>query len=266
MEYKDGTSCKEIMDLIEKDYPPCAALSFDNVGLLVGRKSKKVRRIYLALDATEEVIEHAAAWDADMLITHHPLIFTPLKSVTQEDFIGRRIMELVRHDISYYAMHTNYDVLGMAGLAARKLNLQKACPLDVTMELCGREEGIGRIGVLPRKMALRECCEYVKNRLGLETVNVFGDMDMPVECLAVSPGSGKGAICPALERGAKVLVCGDIGHHEGIDAWAQGLAIIDAGHYGTEYMFLGDMEQYLRERLGDVDVAAEPVRFPCRVV
>lgn len=258
--------CREIIDLIEKDYPPYAALSFDNVGLLVGRESKKVKRVYLALDATGEVIEHAAAWGADMLITHHPLIFSPLKRVTMDDFVGKRVMALIRYDISYYAMHTNYDVLGMAGLAARKLDLRKAAPLDVTMEHQGKEEGVGRIGLLPQKMSLRECCEYVKSRLGLETVNVFGDLDMPVECLAISPGSGKSAIHPALEKCAQVLVCGDIGHHEGIDAWAREMAIIDAGHYGTEYMFLEDMEKYLCERLGGVDIASEPVRFPCRVV
>lgn len=144
--------CKEIMNIIEQAYPKEAALDFDNVGLQSGRSAKEVRRIYLALDATEEVIRSAFAFGADMLITHHPLIFRPLKSITDEDFVSRRILELIQKDISYYAMHTNYDVLGMAGLAERILGLGDAQVLDVTEERNGREEGIGRIGSLEKGM------------------------------------------------------------------------------------------------------------------
>ena len=106
--------CKEIMRVIEATYPTTAALDFDNVGLLAGRAGKEVNRVYLALDATDAVIDRALEAGADMLITHHPLIFSPLKKINDEDFISRRILKLIRNDISYYAMHTNYDVLGMA--------------------------------------------------------------------------------------------------------------------------------------------------------
>lgn len=246
--------CKEIMEIIETVYPKEAALSFDNVGLQAGRSNKEVKRIYLALDATKEVIQAAKDSQADMLITHHPLIFSPLKSVTDGDFISRRILELIQSDISYYAMHTNYDVLGMAGLAERILGLGDARVLDVTGEIDGREEGIGRIGMLEGSMTLKECCRYVKERLALDTVKVFGDLDREVQCLAVSPGSGKSAVAPAVKKGADVLVTGDIGHHDGLDAWEQGLAVIDAGHYGTEYIFIEDMKQFLETRLDGVEV------------
>lgn len=246
--------CKEIMEIIEAVYPKEAALSFDNVGLQAGRSNKEVKRIYLALDATKEVIQAAKDSQADMLITHHPLIFSPLKSVTDGDFISRRILELIQSDISYYAMHTNYDVLGMAGLAERILGLGDARVLDVTGEIDGREEGIGRIGMLEGSMTLKECCRYVKERLALDTVKVFGDLDRDVQCLAVSPGSGKSAVAPAVKKGADVLVTGDIGHHDGLDAWEQGLAVIDAGHYGTEYIFIEDMKQFLETRLDGVEV------------
>lgn len=246
--------CKEIMEIIEAVYPKEAALSFDNVGLQAGRSHKEVKRIYLALDATNEVIQAAKDSQADMLITHHPLIFSPLKSVTDGDFISRRILELIQSDISYYAMHTNYDVLGMAGLAERILGLGDARVLDVTGEIDGREEGIGRIGMLEESMTLKECCRYVKKCLALDTVKVFGDLDREVQCLAVSPGSGKSAVAPAVKKGADVLVTGDIGHHDGLDAWEQGLAVIDAGHYGTEYIFIEDMKQFLETRLDGVEV------------
>lgn len=254
--------CKEIMNIIEQAYPKEAALEFDNVGLQAGRSGKEVRKIYLALDATEEVVQSAIAFEADMLITHHPLIFHPLKSVTDEDFVSRRILELIQKDISYYAMHTNYDVLGMAGLAERILGLKDAQVLDVTEERNGREEGIGRIGSLEKEMTLRECCGYVRRCLKLDSVKVFGNLEKGVQRLAVSPGSGKSAIVPALQKGADVLVTGDIGHHDGLDAWEQGLAVIDAGHYGTEYIFMEDMKAFLEKRLEEVEIRTAPAANP----
>ncbi len=254
--------CKEIMNIIEETYPKEAALGFDNVGLQAGRSDKEVARIYLALDATEEVIRAAKAFGVDMLITHHPLIFSPLKAVTDEHFVSRRILELIQSDISYYAMHTNYDVLGMAELSERILGLSDTQVLDVTGEIGGREEGIGRIGSLEKSMTLRECCGYVKERLGLDFVKVSGDLDREVRRLAVSPGSGKSAVAPAIAKGADVLVTGDIGHHDGLDAWEQGLAVIDAGHYGTESMFIEDMKQFLEKRLDGAEIRTAPAAHP----
>ena len=258
--------CREIIGIIEETYPKTAALSFDNVGLQAGRSEKEVERIYLALDATEAVIRGAIAFHADMLITHHPLIFSPLKAVTDEDFVSRRILELIQNDISYYAMHTNYDVLGMADLAGRILGLRDARVLDVTAEIGGREEGIGRVGGLEKSMPLRECCSYIKDRLSLEHVKVFGDPDREVRRLAVSPGSGKSAVAPAIAKEADVLVTGDIGHHDGLDAWEQGLAVIDAGHYGTEYIFMEDMKHFLENRIAGVEIMTAPVVHPFSVV
>ena len=122
--------CKEIMQVIEASYPRNAALDFDNVGLLAGRAEKEVNRVYLALDATDAVIDRAVEAGADMLITHHPLIFSPIKKVTDEDFIGQRVVKLIRNDLSYYAMHTNYDVLGMAQLSEKILEIKDAEVLD----------------------------------------------------------------------------------------------------------------------------------------
>ena len=124
----------------------------------------------------------------------------------------------------------------------------------MTGEIGGREEGIGRIGSLEKSMTLRECCGYVKERLGLDFVKVSGDLDREVRRLAVSPGSGKSAVAPAIAKGADVLVTGDIGHHDRLDAWEQGLAVIDAGHYGTEYIFIEDMKQFLEKRLDGAEI------------
>ena len=258
--------CKEIIQVIEAAYPREAALDFDNVGLLAGRTEKEVKRVYIALDATDAVIDRAVEAGADMLITHHPLIFSPLKKVTDEDFVSRRVVKLIQNDISYYAMHTNYDVLGMAELAEKILGIRNTEVLDITMEKDGKPEGIGRIGELEKPMTLEECCVYVKHKLNLGSLKVFGDMQAEVSRLAISPGSGKTAIAAAIAKGADVLVTGDIGHHDGLDAVEQGLSVIDAGHYGTEYIFIDDMRRFLEDKLPVHDVITTPVTHPSQVI
>ncbi len=258
--------CKEIIQVIEAAYPREAALDFDNVGLLAGRSEKEVNRVYIALDATDAVIDCAVRAGADMLITHHPLIFSPLKKVTDENFISRRIVKLIQNDISYYAMHTNYDVLGMAELSEKILGIRDTEVLDITRENGGIPEGIGRIGSLEQPVTLEECCVYIKHKLNLGSLKVFGDMDAKVSRLAISPGSGKSAIGAAIAKGADVLVTGDIGHHEGLDAVEQGLSVIDAGHYGTEYIFIDDMKRFLEDKLPVLQVTAAPVIHPFQVI
>ena len=258
--------CREIVQVIEAAYPREAALDFDNVGLLAGRAEKEVKKVYIALDATDQVIDEALKEGADMLITHHPLIFSPLKRVTDEDLAGRRVMRLIGADISCYAMHTNYDVLGMAELSEKVLGIKDTEVLDATMMREGKEEGIGRIGNLEEPMTLRECCVYVKHKLNLGSIKVFGDMDQNISRMAVSPGSGKSAVAPAIAKGADVLVTGDIGHHDGLDAVGEGLAVIDAGHYGTEYIFMEDMKRFFEHKLPGIEAVTAPVDHHFQVI
>ncbi len=251
--------CREVTDIIEQRFPKEYALDWDNVGLLAGRDDKEVRCIYIALDASDEVIHTAAQQGADMLVTHHPLIFSGMKRITNQDFIGRRILGLIRRDISYYAMHTNYDVLGMAALSGSMIGLKQPEALEVT---CEAQEGIGRIGQLEKAVSLKQCCEDVKRAFHLESVRVFGNPDRTVERIAICPGSGKSVIGEALKKQADVLITGDIGHHEGIDAAAQGMVVIDAGHYGLEHIFVEDMKDYLGKKLEGVQIITAPVCHP----
>lgn len=256
--------CRDIMSVIETTYPRHAALEWDHVGLLAGRTEKEVKTIYVALDATEEVIDAAIRQGVDMLITHHPMLFSPLKKITDECLIGRRVVSLLQHDISYYAMHTNYDVLRMAELSGEILGLQDAEIVEITD--AANREGIGRIGFLPEEMTLKECCELVKQKFELDAVTVFGDMDKLVKRVAISPGSGKHMTEFAVEKGADVFVSADLGYHEIMDSVAEGTAIIDAGHYGLESIFVNDMATFLKERIQGVEVLAAPNMNPIRIV
>lgn len=254
--------CSEICCAIEREYSPEYACEWDNVGLLAGRRDKEVKRILLALDATDETVQTAVEQEADMLITHHPMLFSAIKRVTDEDMNGRRLLSLIRHDISYYAMHTNYDARGMADLAARMMDLQECTVLEEIKD----GEGIGRVGVLPERMTLRACAEKVKEAYGIPNVKIFGDLDKEVYSAAICPGAGKSTMKEALHFGCDVYITGDIDHHTGIDAVDQGLCIIDAGHYGIEHIFMEDVKAYLEKTLSGVRIFCMPVRHPFAVI
>ena len=258
--------CKKVIEILEKQSPKSYACDWDNVGLLVGREDKEIQKIYIALDATDEAIEEAIANGADMLLTHHPMIFKEVKRVTQEDFIGRRIIRLIQNDMVYYAMHTNFDVMGMADLAADYLELSDTEILEVTGVSEAKKVGIGRSGSLKKEMTVRECCEEVKQAFSLENVKVFGDLERKVKTAAISPGSGKSVISNALQAGVDVLITGDIDHHEGIDAVAQNMTVIDAGHYGVEHIFIPYMEQYLKREAKELEIAVQPLTFPFQII
>lgn len=259
--------CEEIIKILQQQSPEALACDWDNVGLLVGSGEKEVQRIYIALDATDETIAEAVQCHADLLLTHHPMIFKGIKKINQQDFIGRRVIELIRNDISYYAMHTNFDIAGMADLAAERLGLQETAVLQKTKETAdGEWAGIGKTGKLPAAVSLEKCVELTKEAFEVDTVKVFGwqqsGKERTVSRAAVCPGSGKSVIDDALRAGAQVLITGDIDHHEGIDAAARGMAVIDAGHYGVEKIFIPYMEQYLKQQLPELCIFAQKTKQP----
>ena len=258
--------CTDVMELLEDLSPVSYAEGWDNVGLLLGRKDKTVHKVMLALDATDDVVQQAVLQGVDMLITHHPLLFSAVKRITEDDFIGRRLINLIKDDICYYAMHTNFDVMGMADAAADLLQLHSCEVLEVTYEDELSKEGIGRIGRLPHEMSLKECAQYCKTVFDLNSVRIYGDEDAPVETIAIVPGAGDDYIKNALAMGADVFITGDIGHHDGLDAMEQGLAVIDASHYGIEKLFVPYMAEVFANRMPELIVIKATQKEPFTVV
>ena len=178
---------RDIINILEAQSPPEYAESWDNVGLLCGRSDREVKRIAVALDATIDVIESAIENNADMLVTHHPLIFGKINRVNDRTVLGRKLLKLIESGIACYAMHTNFDTKGgMAKLAGEMLSVKNAEVLEETRD----GEGLGVIGLLERTMTLREVAELTQERFGLSEVLCFGDPDTEIEKVAVCPGSG----------------------------------------------------------------------------
>ncbi len=257
---------KEAIARIEAEYPKSAAESWDNSGLLVGDEEAEVSSVMVALDAADEVIEQAAAKKVQLLVTHHPLIFGAVKQINNQSLTGRRILKLVRSGVACYAMHTNFDVKGMAALNEQQLGLLDTQVLYVTGEENGIPEGIGRVGRLPEAMEYYELARLVKKTFGIDAVRCYGAAGEKIERVAVSGGSGKSVVEDARKAGAQVLITGDIDYHTGIDAAAEGLRIIDAGHFGTEQVFVPFMKERLSVLLAGCRIFAADQRPPFTVV
>lgn len=261
--------CKDIIAHLEKLSPKNYACEWDNVGLLVGRKEKDIHKVMVALDASSEVIETAVQERIDMLITHHPMLFSSLKQVNEENFVAEKVLTLAENGICYYAMHTNFDAVGgMAELAAGEqfLNLTETKPI----ELCEESGvGMGRYGRLPKPMTAQQVCEYVKEKFQLPFVMLYqakGLQDKVYERIAVMPGSGKSDKKLVVDNGYDLYLTGDFGHHDGLDAMDMGLTVIDATHYGLEHIFTTYIGGFLKNTCKELEVVELDQGSPLQII
>lgn len=254
--------CEEIIALLEKEFPLKYAVPGDKTGFQVGNRKKEIKHLFIAVDADDEVIDEAAAAGADMLLTHHPMIYSPLASVTTDSFNGRRVIKMIQNNLCYMSTHTNYDSCRMADLAAERLKLAECRVLEEVAD----GFGIGKVGILPSEMTLRECAAYVKECFSLPSVRFFGDGERRIQKIAVCPGSGRSVIGACHRMGAEILITGDIDHHTGIDQRDDGLPIIDAGHYGIEHIYIEDMKAFFEEKCPELKITAAKIRQPFETI
>ncbi|MED4754213.1 Nif3-like dinuclear metal center hexameric protein [Brevibacillus choshinensis] len=342
-----------VIQYVERLAPKSLAMEGDKIGLHVGTLQKQVKKVMIALDVLESVVDEAIAEGVDLIVAHHAVIYRPLKNIRTDLAAGRVFEKLIKHDIAVYTAHTNLDVAvgGMNDWLAEAIGLTKVDVLDVLqreawkklvvfvpvthrdavfqgvsdagagwignyshcsfqtegtgtflpregtnpyigtagnlekveevrlemvvpasrqsavvkamlsahpyeevaydiipLEQSGQGYGIGRIGLLPEPMTLRELAELVKERFSLKGLRVVGDLDAQVKKVAVVGGDGSSFASKAIFKGADVYVTGDIGYHTAHDAQADGLSIIDAGH-NIEKIMKQKLAAYLIEQL-----------------
>ena len=228
----------DIINLLEEMAPPELAESWDNVGLMLGRRNKPVRKLLLALDMTQETVTQALAKKADMLITHHPAIF----HMTDADWQQELLLQLAENGVAVYSAHTNLDCVanGVNSVLAKRLRLLEPDVLDTV-------SGLGRIGELEKPAKLQDFALFIKKALQADYLTI-GDAGRKVRRVAVCGGAGADLIGLALAQGADTLVTGDVKYHEAQQAVFSGLNIIDAGHQPTELPVLDDLADRLSLR------------------
>lgn len=346
--------CRDIISIIDNMAPPYLASKWDNVGLLVGDEDALISSVLVTLDVNNNVIDEAIEQGINLIITHHPFIFSPIKSVNVKNFKERMIHKIISNNINIFSAHTNLDAAqyGINDFLAQKLGLSNVSvlektyenkmykiavfvprgyedivceamtnaggghignysrctfntkgtgtfmPLDGSKPFIGKigavehvnevkietiadsnrvwgiveamlkvhpyEEaaydvyplvnnaivfGFGRTGYLASSMSLKELCSKVKSILNIEYVNAVGMLDREIKKVAVCSGSGADFIYRAYTSGCDVYITGDIKYHDACDARDMGIALIDAGHFASENIFMGQLYDYLKEQM-----------------
>jgi len=272
MKSKEATECcvGDVIQIMEHLAPLHLAEDWDNCGLQVGAAHWPVRKVWIALDPLPEVVCTAAEQEVDLLITHHPLIFKPLRVVDTQTPVGSSIERALAARMAIYSAHTNLDSAreGLNTILGRTLGLKKLTPLvpfsgdggasDKTSRL-----GMGRLGVLDRPMTLNALIGRIKKRMHLLTVKVAGDPGLEVRRVAVCSGSGSSLLEAFLDSEAQVYISGDLHYHAARTVVEAGRALIDVGHFASEHL----ITDALAAQLGDAvqnsgwRVAVEPCRL-----
>ena len=264
-------SVAQIIKIMENLAPPWLAEDWDNAGLQIGNLQLPARRIWIALDPGPEVIETACKSKVDLLITHHPLIFKPLKSIDFNTPGGSIIQKAAQHNLAIYSAHTNLDIVndGVNDILAQRLELKDLEILQaVRVETPGEVEtdppvdskteyGIGRIGVLKKTSSLNSLAALVKSRLGLDFVKVAGDPEMKISRVAICSGSGSGLMQAFLSSEADVYISGDIHYHDARDAEYVQRAVIDIGHFASEHLMVEALADRLNQSSKEAGFSAE---------
>ena len=240
---------KDFIDLLEQVAPARFAEPWDNPGLQVGSYYQEVRKILLALDPTLKALMSASKTGAQVLLTHHPLIFKPISRLEIHGYPHNVIFQAVKNEISVVAAHTNLDVVkgGMNDILAHMLELQHVEVLSKKDEDKG--VGLGRIGDLPEPTEFSYMVNNIKRVLRVEKPGLVGQGDRLVRRLAVVAGSGGSLVPLASEKGADLLLTGDVSHHHALEAESLGIALIDGGHFHTEKAAFRNFAGRLREVL-----------------
>jgi dinuclear metal center YbgI/SA1388 family protein len=227
---------------------PAWAESYDNCGLLIGHEQQQVDTIVTALDITEQVVDYAISVGAQMIVSHHPLIFRPIKSIVDDNRDGKRLLKIIENRLAICAAHTNMDAAlgGTNDIAAERLGLlhvKPLCPID--------EEGgvgMGRIGVLPRSMNVRDFALFVKEAFETDSVRLISSNPHKlVYRVALCTGKGMDFFKDAVRQDADVYLTGDVTYHEAEAALAGNVSIVDAGHYATELPIAEAIAQFLQQ-------------------
>ena len=258
---------KEITDAIERFAPLALEEEYDNAGLVVGDPEREVGRALLAVDVTEEVLAEAEQEGCDLVVTHHPIVFHPLKRLNEADYVQRCVARAVRRDIALYACHTNLDSApnGMSWRLAEMLgvgNLRVLQPSET-----GDGAGFGVVGELPEAVDTVEFMRIIQRRLEVSVVRYSDIATSGVRRVAVCTGAGASLIGEARRAGADIYITADMKYNDFMTP-DKALTVADIGHFESEYCAIEILFEIFSKNLRTFAVrksrcSCNPVNYLC---
>lgn len=252
--------CSEIIKLMEKFANPILAETWDNIGLIIGDKDAYVKKILVALDIDDNVVFEAINKKCEMIITHHPPIFKPLKTITTSNNNEKRIFKLIQNNISVFSAHTNLDCAenGTSDTLAKMLSLQNIQNLFENKDF---EFGLGRVGNFIKPILLIDVISNLKKILNIEKLIFCGDLNKIIYKVAICTGAGGEIdfIKQAKQKNCDLYITGDVKYHNAQFANDLNLALIDASHYFTERLIIPIICKYLSNCLKTLNLDIEIV-------
>ena len=247
-----NSTVQTICDAMNRIAPKHLAEEWDNTGLLVGNPKQAVSKILVCLDLSDDTISQAIKAGAKMIISHHPMIFRPIKSIRTDLPLGKKICSLIKYDIACFAAHTNLDSAegGVNDVLAEKIGLVDVKPFD-------EETSLGRIGRLEVEMTAEEFAFHVKKSLNADNVRIINAGDFKVKKVGLCSGAGSEFISKAKFFGADAFVTGDVKYHEAQSAVDNKIHVIDAGHFATEFPIVHVLAEKLKEEFNRLNIKSE---------
>lgn len=251
---------RDIIGYLDEIAPEDLQEDWDNSGLQLGDRGKLINRVLLALDLDNEVLKYAIKKDVDLVITHHPLIFSGIKSIDRDDYKGSIIFSLIENNIGVYSSHTNLDKVsfGVSNSLGEFLGLRKMDYLTKEGEF--DQYGYGRVGYVD-KILLGDFLTDLKSK-GLDYIQLYGDRNTYIEKIALVGGSGSDFISDAYKSKADVFISGDIKYHEAQVAMEKNFPIVDIGHHGSEKFILETLQKKLEAKFPKLDLEIWPEPSP----
>lgn len=247
---------KDLDNIMQEFAPSIYKEEYDNVGLMVGDNEQEINSILVALDCTMKVIDEAIVKNCNTIVTHHPLLFVKPKNITMDSVKGSKIIKLIKNSISLYSSHTNLDSThnGLNDLLMSILGLENTRIMEYSKVSLAHEKkvGIGRVAVLEEPMVFEKLLLKVKDALKIPTLRYTGDEKKEINKIAVVNGSGQDYFHLAKDMGADCIITGDTTYHFVSDFMEDGMCIIDAGHFCTEWpamkLFAGKLKNRINEK------------------
>ena len=255
----------EIVNFLEVLAPPTLAEEWDNVGLLVGDGTKNVSALMTCLTLSPDVAAEAVRRHAEMIVTHHPVLFRPVQRLTSETVEGRMLLELIGKGIAVFSSHTGYDS-AKNGINQQLAELFQLHDIQALRPIPNNEhsdhttekpaQGAGRCGILPEPMSLGDFLEHVKAKLEIDPLQFVGNESLTIEKIGIACGSAAEFLPDAQNKNCQVLLTGEARFHACFEAVALDIALVLAGHYATERPAIERLAEILQKQFPKLDVWA----------